>query len=69
MLQAAEKILIEDAAVIPMYHYVSTELLKPYVRGLHPTSLDVHPLKFVWIDHGWRDREMPRTVSRERARP
>jgi oligopeptide transport system substrate-binding protein len=69
MLREAEKILIEDGAVIPMYHYVSTELVKPYVRGHYPTSLDVHPLKFVWIDHGWSEAEMPQTASRRRAGP
>jgi ABC-type oligopeptide transport system substrate-binding subunit len=64
MLREAERILINDGVVIPMYHYVSTELIKPYVRGHHPTSLDVHPLKFVWIDRDWREVEMPPTASR-----
>lgn len=54
MLAEAESIVLEDGVVIPIYHYVLTELVKPYVRGLHPTVLDTHPLKAVWIDTGWQ---------------
>ena len=25
-------------------------LLAPYVRGWYPTSMDLHPLKSLWID-------------------
>ena len=35
----------------------TTELLKPWVRGLHQTPLDVHLLTRVWIDHDWRQHE------------
>ncbi len=52
MLERAETILLDQAPVLPIYHYSLTELVKPYVRGLYPTVLDVHPLKYVWIDHG-----------------
>ena len=31
-----------------------SELLKPYVRGLQPTVLDFHPLKYISIDPDWR---------------
>ena len=27
---------------------------KPYVRGIYPTPLDIHPLTHVWIDRGGR---------------
>ncbi len=57
MLARAEAILLDDGVVIPIYHYVLTELVKPYVRGLYPTVLDTHPLKAVWIDTAWRPRE------------
>ena len=40
--------------MIPIYHYTTTELVKPYVRGLYSTPLDSHPLTHVWIDHTWR---------------
>jgi oligopeptide transport system substrate-binding protein len=54
LLARAEARLLEAAAVIPIYHYSTTELIKPYVRGLYTTALDTHPLKFVWIDRNWR---------------
>ena len=52
MLSRAEGILLTEGPVIPIYHYTLSALVKPYVRGIHPTPLDVHPLKDVWIDHG-----------------
>ncbi len=52
MLSEAEGILLSDGPVIPLYHYAESTLLKPYVRGIYSTVLDVHPLNHVWIDHG-----------------
>jgi hypothetical protein len=34
----------------------TNEMIKPYVRGLYPTPLNVHPLTHVWIDRDWRAR-------------
>ena len=55
MLSEAEGILLRDGPVIPIYHYSASQLVKPYVRGIHNTLLDVHPLTRVWIDHGNED--------------
>ena len=55
LLSRAEALLLDEAPVIPVYHYVTMELVKPYVRGLYPTVLDYHPLKFVSIDPDWRN--------------
>jgi oligopeptide transport system substrate-binding protein len=52
MLADAEAILLSDGPVIPIYHYQQSSLVKPYVRGIYSTLLDVHPLTHVWIDHG-----------------
>ncbi len=52
LLSRAEAILLDEAPVIPVYQFVTHELVKPYVRGLYATPLDYHPLKSVWIDHG-----------------
>jgi oligopeptide transport system substrate-binding protein len=54
LLGKAEALLLADGPVIPIYHYSTTELVKPYVRGLWPNALDTHPLRDVWIDHAWR---------------
>jgi oligopeptide transport system substrate-binding protein len=55
MLSEAEGILLTDGPVIPIYHYTQSSLVKPYVRGIYSTMLDVHPLTHVWIDHGEGD--------------
>jgi oligopeptide transport system substrate-binding protein len=52
LLSRAEAILLDEAPVIPVYQFVTHELVKPYVRGLYATPLDYHPLKSVWIDPG-----------------
>ncbi|MBI1795428.1 MAG: peptide ABC transporter substrate-binding protein [Candidatus Eisenbacteria bacterium] len=54
ILRGAEALLLADGPVIPVYHYSTNELVKPYVRGIYQTPLDVHPLTHVWIDRDWR---------------
>jgi oligopeptide transport system substrate-binding protein len=54
LLSRAEAILLADGPVIPVYHYATVELVKPYVRGIFSNALDLHPLESVWIDHGWK---------------
>uniref|UniRef100_A0A832MJ09 Peptide ABC transporter substrate-binding protein n=1 Tax=Eiseniibacteriota bacterium TaxID=2212470 RepID=A0A832MJ09_UNCEI len=56
ILAEAEARLLDQAPIIPIYHYSTNDLVKPYVRGIWPTALDTHPLKHVWIDHDWRMR-------------
>jgi oligopeptide transport system substrate-binding protein len=56
MLAEAERIVLVDGPVIPIYHYSTNELVKPYVRGIYRTPLDVHPLTHVWIDRDWEKR-------------
>jgi oligopeptide transport system substrate-binding protein len=46
----AEKILLEELPVLPVYFYVSTSMAKPFLRGYHKNFRDVHPLKDLWID-------------------
>lgn len=53
ILAQAERYLLDQAPVIPIYLYRTSELVKPYVRGLYSTPLDTHPLKGVWIDRDW----------------
>ncbi len=56
MLSRAEAILLSEGPVIPVYHYAETSLIKPYVKGIYSTVLDVHPLKGVSIDPDWRSQ-------------
>ncbi len=56
MLAEAERLVLADGPVIPIYHYSTNELVKPYVRGIYRTALDIHPLTHVWIDRDWEKR-------------
>jgi len=54
LLREAEALLLGSGVVLPIYHYSTNELVKPYVRGIYQTALDTHPLTKVWIDRDWR---------------
>lgn len=49
-LQRAEAILLEEVPIIPVYFYTTVRLVHPSVRGWHPTLLDRHPYKHVWLE-------------------
>jgi oligopeptide transport system substrate-binding protein len=50
LFDKAETLLLEAAPIIPIYHYTHIFLLQPSVKGWHPTLLDHHPLKYVWLE-------------------
>ncbi len=64
ILKDAETLAVEAAPFLPIYHYSTTELVKPWVRGLYQTALDTHPLKAVWIDHDWQRGLKPVAAER-----
>jgi oligopeptide transport system substrate-binding protein len=51
LLHDAEAILMDEMPIMPMYYYVSRNLVRPYVRGIYNTMLDLHPLYAIYIDH------------------
>ncbi len=51
MLERAERILTDQLPIIPIYYYVSRNLVRPYVRGWYNNLQDMHPLNTIWIDH------------------
>lgn len=50
LLRRAETILLNEAPVIPIYHFSTVRLVRPSVRGWHPNLLDRHPYKHVWLE-------------------
>ena len=49
LFHKAEAILNEDAPVVPVYYYVSTNLIKPYVKGWQPNVTDRHLSRYMYI--------------------
>jgi oligopeptide transport system substrate-binding protein len=45
----AETLLLAAAPIIPIYHNTHVYLIRPSVQGWHPTPLDHHPYKYVWL--------------------
>lgn len=63
LLRDAEQRALDAGVFEPIYHYSTHELVKPYVKGIFHTALDLHPLTHVWIDRRWREHE-PIAISR-----
>ena len=49
-LQEAEALMLASAPSIPLYYNTHVFLLQPSVKGWHPTLLDHHPYKAVWLE-------------------
>jgi oligopeptide transport system substrate-binding protein len=49
LYKKAELLLLGEAPIIPLYHYTHVFLIQPSVKGWHPTLLDHHPYKEVWL--------------------
>ena len=40
LLQAAERVMLSDYPILPLYFFVSKRLVKPYIHGVQPNPLD-----------------------------
>jgi oligopeptide transport system substrate-binding protein len=49
LLEQAERILLDDLPVMPLYFYVSKHLVKPYVQGWQPNIMDHHYSRYFRI--------------------
>jgi oligopeptide transport system substrate-binding protein len=47
ILAEAERLLVESHAILPIFHYVTYNLVRPDVSGFHENPLDVHFPKFL----------------------
>ena len=50
MYQQAERIIVNDAAVLFTVHYLSYTLVKPYIKGYVPTPIDISSQRYMWIE-------------------
>ena len=52
IMQDAERLLLTELPVIPIYWYTRVYLKDPRIEGWNPTLLDNHPYKYVSINSG-----------------
>ncbi|QDS97883.1 peptide ABC transporter substrate-binding protein [Adhaeretor mobilis] len=57
LFEEAERLLMEELPIVPIYFYVSKNMVKPYVRGFYNNLQDVHPLSNIWIDRESKSNE------------
>ena len=50
VFQRAEKLLLDELPIIPIYYYVTTCLLDPAVKNWNPTILDQQPYQYVSLE-------------------
>lgn len=50
MFVKAERILLDEVPVVPIYHDVSRNLVKPWVKGFFCDPQDMHPLTLLRVD-------------------
>jgi oligopeptide transport system substrate-binding protein len=50
MLEGAERILMDELPILPIFFYVSRNMVKPEVRGFYNNLRDDHPIRAIWID-------------------
>ena len=49
-LAEAEKLLLDEQPIAPIWHLTRSYLIHPAVRGYYPNLLDLHPYQDVWLD-------------------
>jgi oligopeptide transport system substrate-binding protein len=63
LLREAEEILLDELPILPLYFFVTKNLVDPRLGGFHDNALDEHSPKFwYWMDdeelHATRDAEL-----------
>ncbi|MCO6458476.1 MAG: peptide ABC transporter substrate-binding protein [Pirellulaceae bacterium] len=58
-LHEAERILMDELPILPIYYYVSINMVKPYVRGFSANILDTHPLHILRLDGNAASASLP----------
>lgn len=50
VMAQAEKILMDELPILPVYFYVSKNMVNPRVKGFHSNLQDMHPLELLSIE-------------------
>ena len=50
MLEQAERVMLADQPLIPVYFYVNARLVKPWVKGWQDNIMDHHSSRHLWIE-------------------
>ena len=48
-LETAERVMLDDMPIIPLYFYVSKQMVKPWVDGFEANIMDHHPSRYLRI--------------------
>jgi oligopeptide transport system substrate-binding protein len=56
LYRRAERRALDGMPRIPLYFRTKATLVKPWVKGFHPTPRDVHAIRWLWIDPAWQER-------------
>lgn len=57
LYREAEKVAVDAMPKMPIYFYVKTTLVKPYVRGFFFNERNTHLIKYIWFDDDWQKGE------------
>ena len=49
LMEAAERLMLKEQPIIPIYFYVNKHLIKPWVGGFKPNIMDHHYTKNLYI--------------------
>ncbi|MBM3597527.1 MAG: peptide ABC transporter substrate-binding protein [Alphaproteobacteria bacterium] len=50
VMSEAERIMLEEAPIAPIYYYVKKSMVKPHVKGWVANVMDVHPTRWLSIE-------------------
>lgn len=51
LLADAERLLLRNQPILPLYGSATNWLKKPYVKGMYPNPVTIHSWKYVYIEH------------------
>ncbi|HTF58011.1 MAG TPA: ABC transporter substrate-binding protein, partial [Planctomycetota bacterium] len=50
LLGKAERLLLDEAPLMPLYNYIAHNLMKPFIKGVYHNIREMHPLQGVTLE-------------------